>query len=406
MKTCPTKIETLAASILQKLPSISAWRHRFLVRLFALWPAVLGRRNFTNLGRQGEYSEYTYRKHFAKRMDWLGFNLEIVNQFSGPDRIIAFDPSYVAKSGKNTAGVGYFHSGVAGKRKWGLEVTGLAAVDLKDKTAYHLEAVQTVGRRSEETLPGHYAEIVEQRADELLQVSKYLVADAYFSRNPFIQRVVDTGLHLVSRLRKNVSLRYSYSGPQKRKGRPKKYAGKVDLLHPDRSVFFLVNALRSATTKAYAGVVELKAAGIGIKVVIVHQLNEEGQIKSFKIYMSTDVEQSAEHIIRAYRCRFQQEFIFRDGKQFAGMEAGQGRDWLKIDFHINAALTVVNLAKAAHHLDTPAVSRDAFSMSDITNAYANERLALRIFSRCGIDPNLPKMKAVLNEVRNYAARVA
>ena len=45
------------------------------------------------------------------------------------------EPSYLSKSGKHTVGVGYFHSGVAGGRKWGLEVTGLAAVDLEEKIA-------------------------------------------------------------------------------------------------------------------------------------------------------------------------------------------------------------------------------------------------------------------------------
>jgi hypothetical protein len=69
-------------------------------------------------------------------------------------------------------------------------------------------------------------------------------------------------------------------------------------------------------------------------------------------------------------------------------------------------LTTVNLAKAAHHLSLPVPQRGAFSMSDITNAYANERLALRIFSQCGIDPNHEKMQAVLYEIRNYAARAA
>lgn len=404
--TCSTKIEILADQILQKLPGLSAWRYRFLLRLFVLWPAMLGRRNFVNLGRQGAYTEFTYRKHFAKRMDWLAFNLQLVDNHAGPNRIIALDPSYLAKSGKHTAGVGYFHSGVAGKRKWGLEITGLAAVDLDDKTAYHLEAVQTVARHDQESLLDYYADIIEQRADELRQVSKYVVADAYFSRNPFIQRVVDAGFHLVSRLRKNVSLRYFYNGPQKPKGRKKLYDGFVDLAHPRPEVFTKVEALSRARTRAYGGVVQLKAAALAIRALIVHQLDEKDQLKSIQVYMSTDTEQSATEVMKAYRYRYQQEFIFRDAKQFSGLEEGQARDWLKIDFHVNCALTVVNLAKAAHYLNVPADRRSAFSLSDITTAYANERLALRIFRRCGIDPNLPKMEAVLAEVRNYAARAA
>ncbi|MBC6992709.1 transposase, partial [Lewinella lacunae] len=256
------------------------------------------------------------------------------------------------------------------------------------------------------SLLDYYAEILEQRADELLQISKYVVVDAYFSRNPFIQRVVNAGFHVVSRLRKNVSLRYYYSGPQKSKGRPKEYAGFVNLFNLDPAVFSRVEALSSPQTVAWTGVVQLKVAGLKIRIVVIHQLDEKNKIKSVKVYMSTDVDQPAEQIVHAYRCRYQQEFIFRDGKQFSGLEEGQGRDWLKIDFHVNCALTVVNLAKAAHHLAVPDLERGAFSMADITTAYTNERLALRIFSRCGIDPNLPKSQEVLAEVRNYAARAA
>lgn len=73
--TCSTKIEILADQILQKLPGLSTWRYRFLLRLFVLWPAMLGRRNFVYLGRQGEYTDFTYRKHFTKRMDWLALRI-------------------------------------------------------------------------------------------------------------------------------------------------------------------------------------------------------------------------------------------------------------------------------------------------------------------------------------------
>jgi hypothetical protein len=404
--TCPTKIEILAAQILQKLPKLSAWRRRFLIRLFGLWPALLGRHNFVNLSRQGEYNEYTYRKHFARYFDFMAFNSELVARFAGPRRIIALDPSYLRKSGRHTAGVGYFHSGSAGKREWGLEITGLAAVDLDDKTAYHLEAIQTVGRDSEESLLDYYASVPELRSQALLRISKYLVADAYFSRNPFIGRVREAGFHLISRLRKDAHLRYFYAGPQSGKGRPKQYAGKVDLLSLDPTVFQPVSTLSSDRTQVYQGVVELKAAKMAIKAVVVRQLDTEARTKSVKVYMSTHTTQAAEEIIHAYRCRYQQEFLFRDAKQFSGLEEGQARDWPKIDFHVNASLTVVNLAKAAHHLNVPAAERGAFSMADITTAYANERLALRIFRRCGIDPNLPKIQAILQEVRNYAARAA
>jgi hypothetical protein len=52
--------------------------------------------------------------------------------------VIAFDPSYINKSGKKTPGLGWYWSGCAGQAKWGLEIGGLAAIDLDNHTAFPL----------------------------------------------------------------------------------------------------------------------------------------------------------------------------------------------------------------------------------------------------------------------------
>ncbi len=50
-------------------------------------------------------------------------------------------------------------------------------------------------------------------------------------------------------------------------------------------------------------------------------------------------------IVRYYRSRFQIEFLYRDAKQHTGLNDCQARSKNKLDFHFNAALTAVNLAK-------------------------------------------------------------
>ena len=52
-------------------------------------------------------------------------------------------------------------------------------------------------------------------------------------------------------------------------------------------------------------------------------------------------------VLDYYRTRFQLEFCFRDGKQHAGITNCQSTDFRKLDFHFNASLAAVNLAKAA-----------------------------------------------------------
>jgi len=401
--TCSTKIEILATQILEKLGTTGAWRTNFLLRLFALWPALLGRYNFVNLGRQGEYCEFTYRKHFAKGFDWLAFNMAIVGEQASNDLIIGIDPSFIPKAGKHTEGVGRFHSGKAGKRKHGIEITGLAAIDMLDKTAYHLEAVQSINRQEGESELAFYARIIEERAPELLQISKYIVADAFFSRNPFMGRVVAAGFQVISRGRKDISLRYYYEGDKKGNY---KWNGKVDLRQLDPAVFSRVSELETANRQVWQGIVNQKSVNLAVKVIVVHELDDQGQIKEVRIYLSTDTSLTAAEILCRYTYRFQQEFIFRDAKQFAGLEEGQGRSAEKIHFHTNMALTTVNLAKVSHYLNKKTSHRGAFSMSDIVMAYRNERLVLRTMNLCGLDPHTPRMKAVIAEIKVFGARAA
>lgn len=405
--TCPTKIEILAEQMLLKLPRVSAWQRRFMLHLFGLWLGLRGRYNFLNLARQGNYGEYTYRKHFQKSFDFLTFNIHLMDQYLSQDRIIAFDPSYVRKSGKLTPGVGYFHSGCAGGRRWGLEFSGLAAVDLEDKTALHLEAVQTVEKANEESLLDYYASIIELRAAQLAQVSNYVVADAYFSRDPFVSRVSTAGFELITRLRHDVRLRYYYQGPYSGKGRRKTYDGKVDPRNLRTDVFQICDQADDGTWISYEATVQVQAWKRAAKVVIQHLLNAQtGEIIGHRIYASTDIELPGQKLVHAYRCRYQQEFLFRDAKQHTGLEHGQARSWQKIDFHLNMSMTAVSVAKAAHHLDLPADQRGAFSMADIKTRYANENMALRIFSMCGICTNMQKIRNAWPKILNFARRAA
>ena len=58
---------------------------------------------------------------------------------------------------------------------------------------------------------------------------KYLVADGYFMKHDFSKPLLKEGLHIITKMRPDADLRYTYNGPkQKGRGRPKCYDGKVD----------------------------------------------------------------------------------------------------------------------------------------------------------------------------------
>ena len=117
---------------------------------------------------------------------------------------IAFDPSYVAKSRKATPVLGYFWSGLASKAKWGLEISGIAAIDIENHTAFHLEAVQTPNNLKSESLLYHYANTLIQRKSSLIDLSKY----------GFVSALSDHGFEVISRPRDDANLRYKYTQEQ------------------------------------------------------------------------------------------------------------------------------------------------------------------------------------------------
>ena len=140
------------------------------------------------MGRFGKHKEQRYRQQFEKQFDFLTFNKELTLSQGSGRYAIAFDPSYINKAGKHTPGVGYFWSGCANRAKWGLEIGGLAAIDIDNHTAFHLEAIQTVVDK-ERSLSDWYANVISDRQSQLLGISPYLIADAWFAKRSFVDHL-------------------------------------------------------------------------------------------------------------------------------------------------------------------------------------------------------------------------
>jgi hypothetical protein len=357
--------------------------------------------NFMQFGRYGKYGEQRYRQQFEKQFDFLNFNKEITMTHGSGNFIIAFDPSYISKSGKKTYGLDQFWSGVAGATKLGLEIGGIAAVDIENNTALHLEAIQTPTHKDLSdkgmTLLDWYANSLIQRTETLTSISKYLVADAYFSKKPFVDNMIDkAGLHVISRLRKDADLSYFYTGkPTGKKGCPKTYDGKINLKDIDKKRFKCIEDNDDATI--YSLIVHGKALKRKIKLVYV-KLKKKG---NHLLYFSTDIELDALTILDYYKKRFQIEFLYRDGKQHSGLNDCQARSENKLHFHFNASLTAVNLAKAEHWLSVPKQERGAFSMADIKTMYHNILLIERFIKLFAIPAYRLINKEKIRELINF-----
>lgn len=88
---------------------------QFILDCVLCFMGIQGRINFMSLGRFGKYRETTYRHQFQKSFDFSGFNRLLISKSTHGAGFIAFDPTYLPKSGKSTYGAGKFWSGVAGK---------------------------------------------------------------------------------------------------------------------------------------------------------------------------------------------------------------------------------------------------------------------------------------------------
>ena len=109
---------------------------------------------------------------------------------TGDRKVIAIDPSFISKSGKHTPWISYFWLGTASMTPWGLEILGVGLIDIDAKDCISLKAVQTpdshtLESRNANLLDWHLL-VLKSMHDKLRSASRYIVADAYFSKNSFV----------------------------------------------------------------------------------------------------------------------------------------------------------------------------------------------------------------------------
>ena len=384
---------------------------------------VCGQANFTNLSRYGEYSEKTYRRQYQKSFDFIPFHAETIAAAIDPNReqIAAIDCSFISKSGKQTWGVDNFYNGSISKSQKGLEISVISVVDVSAHQGYTLSVKQTATtehqpipleqptvkkkRKSKskakanaktktepvisERVKGYLEQLKITRA-HLPAAVKYLVGDSFYSKKSVVDGVVALDLHLVSKLRIDADLRYCYTGEQKPKGAPRKYDGKVDLSDLSRLEFGgeLANG-----TKLYSQVVWHVSLKRQIRIVyLIDRRNPDKQ--RVALLFSTDTEIDPIRLYEYYKSRFQIEFIFRDAKQFTGLCDCQSRQQRSLDFHFNASLATLNIAKLEHQKTQSDTGEDlqpqSFSMASYKRLALNGHLLERFISMLGLDPTLIK----------------
>ena len=372
-------------------------RKQFILNVLLCFLSIKGRINFLQLSRYSKYCEQYFRIHFENKFNFQEFNRRLILNLKIKECIIAFDPSFITKSGKCTFGLGKYWSGCAKQAKWGLDICGFAVIDILQNTAFHLNAIQTPSFENM-TLLDYYCQIIKENYLYFKDLSNYMVADAYFSKKKVVDTMLSLGLHFISRLRDDAVMMYIYQGePTGKKGRPKKYAGKVNAYN--FNMYYFTENFSDKEMKIYSAIVYCKAFKRDIKLAVAI-FYKDGKEVTRKLYFSTDLELCAQKIVRYYRSRFQIEFLYRDAKQHCGLMQCQARSLNKLNFHFNAALTAVNLAKI-EWLSTKTSTDEPFSMLNYKIMYNNELLLNTFIQRFAINANTVKNKQIISELRNY-----
>jgi Transposase DDE domain len=394
---------------------------KLLWTILCLFLSIKGRINFLQLARYSKYCEQTFRSFFALSFDFSIINHALIKKYVPGEKINVFDPSHISKSGKKTPGLGYFWSGVAGAMKPGLELCGLAVVDVVRRTAFHLEAFQTIGLLEDQSLLSFYVQEILKRSHQLKTISKYMVVDAFFSNKTFIKPLIDEGLHVISRARNDSDIRLRFQGEQKGRGRKKHYGSKVDwygfMKNPpekkprkgkvseekevEKTDLKPVSDLEKERIFNFEGYSSSQKRWLNIVLVVSESASGK---ESYQIYFSTNLSQNWEQILGHYRLRFQIEFLYRDAKQHTGLNDCEARNEKKIYFHWNAALTAINIAKIAYWIpkkDKALNQEVPFSMMGCKTLNNNMLYLGFIFSKFGINPELAKNKHRITELLGF-----
>jgi len=393
------RIKSLIISVLSNcinFRTLKECRKNFIVTALTCFSSIKGKINFLQMERFSDKCEQYFRINFENKFNFQGFNLAMIKERVS-ECIVAFDPSYIHKSGKKTYGLGMYWSGCAGKAKWGLDICGFAVVDTILNTAFHLNAIQTP-KSKDTNLLHYYCQIVKENYLYFKELTCYLVADSFFAKSEVVQTITALGMHFISRLRDDAVLFYLNQEPKTgKRGAPKKYAGRVIPSQPDMNFFNL--CYNTSELKVYNAIVYCKAfeRNINLSIAVFYK---NGKEVARKLYFSTDLKMSGMKIVSSYRSRFQIEFLYRDAKQHCGLEDCQARSQNKLNFHFNAALTTVNLAKI-HWIDTRKSNMETFSMANFKTLCHNMLLLNRFFNVFAINPNTAKNQAKIKELYYY-----
>jgi hypothetical protein len=391
----------LLQSVLSRLKQTKQPQHKCVTHLLGLLLMLPAHATFRHMSRYSPYHERTFSRWYGSIFDWVSLNQAAITEVVPweHEQALVTDASFVPKSGKHPYGLGRFWHGRQSRAEKGLEISTLAWLDITDTCAYALSVEQTPPSAgpsdSEATRMDVYLDQLSRvvKAHDL-RFLRYVITDGAYSKQKFVAGVRALERHQIGKLRADAHLRYLYQGPKRPgPGRQKTYDGKVNwsdlsrfeqLDTEDEHIVLYHQVLNHVQLKRHLQI-----------VVVVHT-----QRKRDAVLFSTDVDLEPQRLYRYDKARFQVEFLFREATPFTGLSDCQARSKAKLDFHFNASLSAVTLAKleARHQSGN---SDQAFSMASLKRRAFNQHLVDRICEHLANGQSLEKSSPDYEALCNY-----
>ena len=301
--------------------------------------------------------------------------------------LLAGDESIVAKSGDETYGLSRFFASTYGKTIRGLAFFAVSLISVKRRHSYPMLMEQVV--RDAASMPPKMTQTPPKKAavsktletqgkpgrpkgsknrnksegvltDTLKQIQsllktvlatiggfipiRYFLLDGYFGNNNTLQRVRGSGLHLISKLRRDAALYLPPMPPYQGRGRPPIYGDRLNPKEIDSKYRVATHTQANITTEVYQMRCRHKRFPEPLNVVCLLKTDAKTKQKSHVFFFSSDLDLDAETLIEYYSLRFQIEFNFRDAKQFWGLDDFINVKQIPVNNAANLSMFMVNVA--------------------------------------------------------------
>jgi len=388
---------------------------------------MLGLSRWTERG--GSYR--TIQRFYQRPINWAQVQWALIQTHllgsSGP-YLLAGDEVVVSKAGKQTHGVGRFYSGLAQRVIPSISFLAVSLIDVERRQSYPLQIEQLLPHQAtdksakppEKRPPGrpkgrkNYEKPPPQLTPELtclqgmlggilarikrLQV-KHIVLDGKFGNYPATWTVRQTGLHIISKMRRNAALYLPYSGGKPRCGPTPRYGDKLDYTYLPAEALVATRIDGDYRIDTYHLHLYHKDYPDLLNVVVVVKTHLKSGKRRHVVLFSTDTDLTAEHIVDYYSLRFQIEFNFRDAKQHWGLEDFMNVRQQTVTNAANLAFFMVNfsavLRRSKHH--------DGISVLDLKAHFRAYRYLCETIKLLPDPPDTPLISRIWQRLARFSA---